>query len=104
MRFSISVRLHKGLQARLVALPGEAWTPIPYFMAGAGVAKVSYTPFGKKGTPLRLIVRRVPPSPGSQLALFSTFSCRAFICDRKGETLALEAGHRRHADKRERHP
>src|SRR5450759_2552944 len=49
-------------------------------------------------------MRRVPPSSGSQLALFSTFSCHAFICEREGETLALAADHRRHADKRERHP
>jgi len=43
-------------------------------------------------------VRRVPPSPGSQLALFATFSYHAFICDREGETLTLEADHRRHAE------
>ena len=104
VRFSITMRLQKGLHARLAALPEAAWTPIPYFMAGAAVAEVAYTPFGKKGFPVRLIVRRVPPSPGSQLALFATFSYHAFICDREGETLVLEADHRRHADKRERDP
>jgi len=98
VRFSITMRLQKGLHARLAALPEAAWTPIPYFMAGAAVAEVAYTPFGKKGFPVRLIVRRVPPSPGSQLALFSTFSYHAFICDREGETLVLEADHRRHAE------
>ena len=40
--------------------------------------------------PARLIVRRVKPTPGSQLALF--------ITDRDGETLELEADHRRHAE------
>ena len=40
----------------------------------------------------------MPPSPGSQLALFASFSYHAFICDREGETLALEADHRRHAE------
>ena len=98
VRFSITMRLQKGLQARLAALPEEAWTPIPYFMAGAAVAEVASAPFGKKGFPVRLIVRRVPPSPGSQLALFASFSYHAFICDREGESLALEADHRRHAE------
>ena len=98
VRFSITMRLQKGLQARLAALPEAAWTPIPYFMAGAAVAEITYAPFGKQGFPVRLIVRRAPPSPGSQLALFSTFSYHAFICDREGETLTLEADHRRHAE------
>jgi hypothetical protein len=98
VRFSITVRLQKGLRATIAALPAEAWTAIPYFMAGAAVTEITYTPFGKQGLPLRLIVRRVPPSPGSQLALFSTFSYHAFICDHAGETLALEADHRRHAE------
>ena len=47
---------------------------------------------------MRLIVRRVKPTPGSQLALFATYSFHAFITGRDGETLELEAGHRRHAD------
>ena len=98
VRFSITVKLYKQLQARLAALPEEAWRPIPYFMAGAAVAEIAYVPFGREGFPVRLIVRRVPPSPGSQLALFASYSYHAFICDRAGETLALEADHRRHAE------
>ncbi|MHB1345812.1 MAG: IS1380 family transposase [Thermoleophilia bacterium] len=98
VRFSITMRLHKKLRATLAALPEEAWSAIPYFLPGAGVAETTYTPFGKKGTPVRLIVRRVPPTPGSQLALFATYDYHAFITDRKGETLALEADHRRHAE------
>jgi hypothetical protein len=98
VRFSITVRLQRSLQARLAALPEGAWTAIPYFMAGAGVAEISYAPFGQKGLPVRLIVRRVPPNPRSQLALFADFSYHAFICDREGETLTLEADHRRHAE------
>ena len=47
---------------------------------------------------MRLIVRRVKPTPGSQLALFATYSYHGFITDREGETLALEADHRRHAE------
>ena len=48
--------------------------------------------------PVRLIVRRVKPTPGSQLALFARYSYHAFITDRDGETLELEADHRRHAE------
>ena len=47
---------------------------------------------------MRLIVRRVKPTPGSQLALFANYSYHAFITDRDGETLELEADHRRHAE------
>ena len=47
---------------------------------------------------VRLIVRRVKPTPGSQLALFASYSFRGFITDRDGETLELEADHRRHAE------
>ena len=47
---------------------------------------------------MRLIVRRVKPTPGSQLALFARYSYHGFITDRDGETLELEADHRRHAE------
>ena len=60
----------------------------------------TYTPFQTKpdAAPVRLIVRRVKPTPGSQLALFARYSYHAFITDRDGETLELEADHRRHAE------
>ena len=48
--------------------------------------------------PVRLIVRRVKPTPGSQLALFVNYRYQGFITDREGETLDLEADHRRHAE------
>ena len=47
---------------------------------------------------MRLIVRRVRPTPGSQLAFFAKYSYHGFITDRDGETLELEADHRRHAE------
>ena len=47
---------------------------------------------------MRLIVRRVKPTPGSQLALFASYSYHGLITDRDGETLELEADHRRHAE------
>ena len=64
------------------------------------MAETTYTPFGgeKDAVPVRLIVRRVRPTPGSQLALFTTYDYHAFITDRDGDMLALEADHRRHAE------
>lgn len=96
--FYITMPIHRRLHARLGALPEEAWTAIPYFLPGAGAAEISYTPFGAKGAPVRLMVRRVPPTPGSQLALFTHHTYHAFICSRENHTLALEADHRRHAE------
>ena len=66
----------------------------------ADVAETEYTPFGSEpdAAPVRLIVRRVKPTPGSQLALFTNYSYHAFITDREGDTRALEADHRRHAE------
>ena len=66
----------------------------------ADVAETTYTPFQSEPdtAPVRLIVRRVKPTPGSQLALFATYSYHGFITDRDGETLELEADHHRHAE------
>ena len=66
----------------------------------ADVAETAYTPFRSKpdAAPVRLIVRRVKPTPGSQLALFASYSYHGFITDRDGDTLELEADHRRHAE------
>ena len=72
-----------------------------YWMEGAAdVAETKYTPFQSEpdAVPVRLIVRRVKPTSGSQLALFATYSYHAFIIDRDGDTLYLEADHRRHAE------
>ena len=55
-------------------------------------------PSAPKASRARLIVRRVRPTPGSQLALFTEFSYHGFITDRPGATLDLEADHRRHAE------
>ena len=64
------------------------------------MAETEYTPFRSEpdAAPVRLIVRRVRPTPGSQLALFASYSYHAFITDRDGDTLKLEADHRRHAE------
>ena len=101
VRFSITIRQHKGLRELIEAIPEQDWTPIPYWMDGAAdVTETTYTPFQSEpdAAPVRLIVRRVKPTPGSQLALFATYSYHGFITDRDGETLELEADHRRHAE------
>ena len=101
VRFSITVRQHASLRKLIEAIPEDAWTPIPYWMDGAAdVAETTYTPFRSEpdAAPVRLIVRRVKPAPGSQLALFASYSYHGFITDRDGDTLELEADRRRHAE------
>ena len=101
VRFSITIRQHARLRELIEAIPEEDWTPVPYWMdGGADVAETTYTPFQGEpaAAPVRLIVRRVKPTPGSQLALFASYSYHGFITDRDGETLELEADHRRHAE------
>ena len=102
VRWSITTKMSPALQKIIAAIPEEDWTPIPYFTEGAAVAETTYTPFlgtlgRKRAKPVRLIVRRVPPTPGSQLALYVEYSHHAFVTNRSGETLALEADHRAHA-------
>jgi hypothetical protein len=95
-----------GARFSIAAIPEKDWTPIPYWLEGAAdVAEVPYLAFasnshGKEqgGKKVRLIVRRVQPTPGSQLQLQGIlYSYHAFITDREGPTLELEADHRRHA-------
>ena len=101
VRFSITVRQHQSLRDLIEAIPEADWRPIPYWMEGAAdVAEAEYTPFKSQtgAAPVRLIVRRVRPSPGSQLALFASYSYHAFITDQQGNVLELEADHRCHAE------
>jgi hypothetical protein len=100
-KFSITTRSSKSLHRAIGAIPEAGWTAIPYWLEGtADVAETVYTPFGKRGPrkEFRLIVRRVMPTPGSQLALKGIgYTYHAFITNRDGEMLELEADHRRHA-------
>ena len=89
VRFSITIRQHQSLRNLIEAIPEDAWTPIPYWMDGAAdVAETTYTPFESEpgAAPVRLIVRRVRPTPGSQLALFASYSYHGLITDRDGDT------------------
>ena len=84
-----------------MAISQEDRIAVFQWMDGAAdVAETSYTPFqsAPDAASVRLIVRRVKPTPGFQLALFATYSYHGCITDRDGDTLELEADHRRHAE------
>jgi hypothetical protein len=100
--WSITTKMSPGLRKRIEQIPDEGWVAIPYFLGGADVAETTYAAFakGKKSnaTEYRLIVRRVRPTPGSQLSLLVEFSYHAFITNRTGPMLEVETDHRRHAE------
>ena len=101
VRFSITARQQPSLRNIIDAIPEEDWKPIPYWMdGGADVAETNYTPFSSEpdAIPVRLIVRRVKPTPDTQLALIANYSYHACITDREGDTLELETDHHRHAE------
>jgi hypothetical protein len=101
VRYSITIRQHRSVRALIEAIPAEARTPTPYWLeVGADVVETTFTPFADQedAVPVRLIVRRVRPTPGSQLALLTLYDYHAFITDRDGDTLILEADRRRHAE------
>ena len=68
VRFSITARQHPRLRNIIEAISEEEWTPIPYWMeSAADVAETTYVPFESKpdAAPVRLVVRRIKPTPGS---------------------------------------
>jgi hypothetical protein len=99
-RFSVTARTSPAIRAAIAAIPATAWRPIPYWLdGGADVAETVYTAFTSSNNPVtcRLVVRRVRPTPGSQLALDVVFDYHAFVTDRQGPLLEVEADHRAHA-------
>ena len=98
-RFSISIRLQRSHHQLITEIPEAQWQSIPYWLEGAAdVAEIPYAPFGGKQS-YRLVVRRVAPTPGSQLCLQGlAYSYFALISDREGDLLEIEADHRRHAE------
>jgi hypothetical protein len=100
VRYSITARKNRSIQRAIDAIPEHDWVPIPYWLdGGADVAETTYTAFAgtRHETTARLIIRRVRPTPGSQLAMDVVFSYHAVLTDRGGPLLAVEADHRRHA-------
>ena len=99
-RFSITARGNTAIRRAIATIDDDAWTPIPYWIdGGADVAETRYTAFvgTDHETEVRLIVRRVRPTPGSQLALDVAFDYHAVITNRPGPLVEVEADHRRHA-------
>ena len=99
-RFSITIRQSASLRRLIEAIPEQDWTPIPYWIDGAAdVAKPATLPSRASPTPRRCgsssgaCSPRVPSWP-------SSIQLHGCITDREGETLALEADHRRHAEMR----
>jgi hypothetical protein len=101
MRFSITAKVYPKLHKVMGQIAEDAWVPIPYWLDGtADVAETVYIPFARRGsrTTVRLIVRRVKPTPGSQLEFQGfAYTYHALITDREGAMLDLEADHRAHA-------
>jgi hypothetical protein len=100
VRYSITARKNRSIQRAIDAIGDHDWMPIPYWLdGGADVAETTYTAFAgtRHETTARLLVRRVRPTPGSQLALDVVFSYHAILTDRTGPLLEVEADHRRHA-------
>jgi len=100
VRFSVTTRQDKRIRAAIDTISDSAWAPIPYWLStpevsGADVAETNYTAFAgtKHAMAVRLIVRRVRPTPGSQLALFTAYDYHAFVTDRAGDKLQIEAEH-----------
>jgi hypothetical protein len=89
-RFSITVRQTKPVRAQVAGIPEAAWVDIGY--SPDGVAQVAEAPF--RGD--RLIVRRVR-NLDDQQQLFPTWRYHAFVTDRVGTAVELDADHRRHA-------
>jgi hypothetical protein len=91
IRFSIGVRAGDArIAAAIAAIPEADWQAIAYTAGGlAGVAETTYRD-------MRLIVRRTR-LVGAQAQLFPDWRHHAFVTDRLGSTVALDADHRAHA-------
>jgi len=90
VRYSITVRQTKTVRAAIATISEHVWVQIAY--QPDGVAQVAETPY--RGD--RLIVRRVR-NEGDQAQLFATWRYHAFVTNRVGTMLELDADHRRHA-------
>ena len=100
VRFSITARQDKRVRAAIDAIADDAWQPIPYWLStpevsGADIAETPFTVFAsdkQHARQVRLVVRRVRPTPGSQLALFTAWDYHAFVTDRPLPLPEVEAG------------
>jgi hypothetical protein len=90
IHFSITVRQTSTVTAAIAAIGEDAWTDIDY--PAGGVARVAETTLGGD----RLIVRRTRLT-GPQATLWPDWRYHAFVTDRQGSAVWLDADHRRHA-------
>lgn len=119
VRFSITARMiGTAVRDKIAGIAEQGWTPIDYFLPGAGVTEFEFTPFatGPRGKllaergeihPVRMIVRRTPITDAQainrgqdpdQPALFPIYDYHPMITDRAGDLVEVEADHRRHAE------
>jgi Transposase DDE domain group 1 len=84
------VRQTKTVHAAIATIGEAAWVQIAY--QSDGVAQVAETPYRDD----RLIVRQVR-NHGDEQQLFPTWRYHAFVTNRVGTMLELDADHRRHA-------
>jgi Transposase DDE domain group 1 len=90
IRYSITVRQTKPIRAAIAAIDEQAWIDTVY--PEGGLAQVAETRY--RGD--RLVVRRTR-LVGAQAELFPTWRYHAFVTDRVGTMVWLDADHRRHA-------
>ena len=88
--YSITAQQNPSVRSAIDGIDEGAWTPIDYTANGeAFVAETAYQGH-------RLIVRRTKLAD-AQPALFPTFRYHAFVTNRIGDAVILDADHRRHA-------
>jgi DDE family transposase len=90
IRFSITVRQTSTVATAIAAIPEHAWADIDY--PDGGIAQVAEAHLGGD----RLIVRRTRLT-GPQATLWPDWRYHAFVTDRAGRAITLDADHRRHA-------
>jgi hypothetical protein len=88
--FSITVNQNTAIRAAIDAIPESDWIPIVY--PDGGVAQVAETDYQD----MRLIVRRTR-LVGPQAKLWPDWRPHAFVSNRTGTSVELDADHRRHA-------
>ena len=90
IRYSITVRQTKPIRTAIQAIDQDAWVDIVY--PDGGLAQLAETRYQGE----RLVVRRTR-LVGAQAELFPNWRHHAFVTDRVGTTVELDADHRRHA-------
>jgi len=91
MDFSITVRAQKHIVTAIGAIDEDAWVDIAY--TAGGLAQVAETVWAGH----RLIVRRTKVNDPKVLALFPDWRLHAFVTNRTGDAVTLDADHRAHA-------